>query len=79
MISAILTNGLIIDTVVYYISLPLRALPKAMAAIGMFVANCLINIPIPSGSAQANVVMPIMAPLSDVLGITRQTAILAYQ
>ena len=79
LITSILSNGQVIDTVVYYISQPLRFLPRALAAVGMFVANCIINIPIPSGSAQANVVMPIMAPLSDVLGITRQTAILAYQ
>ena len=79
LITSILSSGLVIDTIVYYISLPLRYLPRALAAIGMFVANAIINIPIPSGSAQANVVMPIMAPLADVLGITRQTAVLAYQ
>ncbi len=79
LITSILSHGYVIDTVVYYISLPLTYMPKALAAIGMFIANAIINIPIPSGSAQANVVMPIMAPLSDVLGITRQTAILAYQ
>ena len=79
LITSILSNGHVIDTIVYYISLPLGYLPKPLAAIGMFIANAIINIPIPSGSAQANVVMPIMAPLSDVLGITRQTAVLAYQ
>ena len=79
LITSILSHGLVIDTLVYYISKPLQYMPRALAAVGMFIANAIINIPIPSGSGQANVVMPIMAPLSDVLGITRQTAILAYQ
>jgi len=45
----------------------------------MFLANSVINFFIPSGSGQAATVMPIMAPLADVLGITRQTAVLAFQ
>ncbi|MGL5330483.1 MAG: TIGR00366 family protein [Peptostreptococcaceae bacterium] len=45
----------------------------------MFLANAVINLAIPSGSGQAVVAMPIMAPLADVVGISRQTAVLAYQ
>ena len=45
----------------------------------MFVVQNILNILIPSGSGQAAVTMPIMAPLSDVLGVTRQTAVLAFQ
>jgi uncharacterized ion transporter superfamily protein YfcC len=45
----------------------------------MYIFQCLLNFLIPSGSGQAAVSMPIMAPLGDILGITRQTAVLAYQ
>ncbi len=45
----------------------------------MFLANFFINALIPSGSGQATAVMPIMVPLADMLGITRQTAVLAFQ
>lgn len=42
-------------------------------------SNFFINMLIPSGSGQATAVMPIMVPLADMLGITRQTAVLAFQ
>ena len=45
----------------------------------MLVFQTLFNFIVPSGSGQALITMPIMIPLSDILGITRQTAILAFQ
>jgi uncharacterized ion transporter superfamily protein YfcC len=45
----------------------------------MFIVQMLFNFLVPSGSGQALVTMPIMAPLSDLIGVTRQTAVLAYQ
>jgi uncharacterized ion transporter superfamily protein YfcC len=45
----------------------------------MFFVNGVINLFIPSGSGQAAAIMPIMIPLSDIIGITRQTATLAFQ
>ena len=45
----------------------------------MFFVQSIINVFIPSGSGQAALVMPIMAPLGDLLGVTRQTAVLAFQ
>lgn len=78
-ISVIMTNANIIHSVVYYLTLPLRTLPHAISACGMFVINFLVNFPINSGSAQAYAVMPIMAPAADVLGISRQLAVYAYQ
>ena len=50
-----------------------------VSTLGMFFANFFINALIPSGSGQATAVMPIMVPLADMLGITRQTAVLAFQ
>lgn len=75
----ILQNGQIIDTVIYYISMPLVHLPRWLAAEGMLIVQNLINFFIPSGSGQAVVSMPIMAPLSDLLEIQRQVAVLAFQ
>lgn len=78
-ITVILEGSGILDTIVYYVSIPLASLGEQMAAIGMFIANAIINLGIGSGSGQAVVVMPIMAPLADVVNVTRQTAVLAYQ
>ena len=77
--SVILNNSGILDTIVYYISIPLGHLSSSFAAVGMFIANALINFFINSGSGQTAVMMPIMAPLSDVIGVTRQMAVLTLQ
>lgn len=77
-IVVILENGLILDTVVNYISGILEPLPTVIGALGMYFFNLIFNLIITSGSGQAAIVMPIMAPLADIIGITRQTAVLAY-
>ncbi|GAA1801493.1 hypothetical protein GCM10009771_00130 [Nesterenkonia flava] len=46
---------------------------------GMFAAQTLFNFVVPSGSGQAVATMPIMAPLADLLDVSRQTAVLAFQ
>jgi uncharacterized ion transporter superfamily protein YfcC len=73
----VLMDGRIIDTVVYSLSVPLGALPAWGSAIGMLVSQTIINFFIPSGSGQATAIMPIMTPLADLVGITRQVAVLA--
>lgn len=78
-ISVIMTNGKIIHTIVYGLSIPLSALPTSLAAVGMFIVNFFFNFFVSSGSGQCYIVMPLMAPLADVLGMTRQVAISAYQ
>ena len=78
-IGVILNKAKILDSVVYYFSLPLSSMPKSIASIGMFIVNAFINFFIPSGSGQTAVVMPVMAPLADVLGITRQMAVFTLQ
>ena len=75
----VLQEGNIIDTVVYYFSMPLSALPVWGAGIFMLIFQTLLNFFIPSGSGQAAVAMPIMAPTADLLGIPRDVAVLAYQ
>lgn len=78
-ILVIMEDGMIMDTLVYYLSLPLSHLNSVLAAWGMYISQGFINFFIPSSTGQAVVVMPILSPLSDLIGVTRQTAVLAYQ
>ncbi len=73
------TDGQIIDTILYSLSQQITRFHPIFAGQAMFVVQTLINFFIPSGSGQAALTMPIMAPLSDLLGVTRQTAVLAFQ
>ena len=67
-ILVVLQAGHIIDTIVYYLSIPLSKLPGAISAVAMFLVQTGINFFIPSGSGQAVTSMPIMAPLADLIG-----------
>ncbi len=78
-ISLLLEDGQVLHTIVHGLSVPLQQVPGALAAVGMFFIQCILNFFIPSGSGQAYVTMPIMAPLADILGVSRQVAVLAYQ
>lgn len=78
-IQIVLEKGNITDTIIYYLSLPLKELPPFLSALGMYVVQLLINFFVPSGSGQAMVTMPITAPLADIIGMTRQTAVMAFQ
>ena len=75
----VLQHGNIIDTVVYGLSLPLVHLPSLVSAECMLLVQTLINFLMPSGSGQAVVSMPIMAPLSDIIHVQRQIAVLCFQ
>lgn len=77
-ISSIMKSGNIIDTVVHALAGGLSAVPAVLQAPAMLVANTVINIFLTSGSGQAAAVMPIMTPVADLLGVTRQTAVLAF-
>ena len=72
----VLQDGNILDTIVYATSIPLSHLPKVVAAWGMYLSQGIVNFIIPSSSGQSVVVMPIMSAIADVLGISRQTAVL---
>lgn len=71
--------GNISDSIAYYLSQGLSQLPLYASAVAMSGAQSVINFFIPSGSGQALATLPIMIPVGDVLGLTRQTTILAYQ
>jgi len=69
----------ILDTMLFGASNAVSVLPRGMIAQVMFLIQCVINFFIHSGTAQAALTMPIMSPLADLVGITRQTAVYAYQ
>jgi uncharacterized ion transporter superfamily protein YfcC len=69
----------VLDTILFYSSGAISALPAVVAAQVMFVVQSIINFFIHSGTAQAALTMPIMAPLADLVGLTRQTMVYAYQ
>lgn len=78
-IYVVLDQGRIVDTIVYSMFTPLESLPQLASAIGMIFAQAAIHVPIPSVSGQAVLTMPVLVPLSDLLGLSRQITILAYQ
>lgn len=78
-IFVVLDEGQIIDTIVHGLFTPLQGLPRPVAALGMMAGQAAVHVPVPSVSGQAVLTLPILAPLSDLLGISRQVAVLAYQ
>lgn len=78
-VAVVLDGGQIMDTLVYGLGNMVGELPSLFSAIGMYFSQLGFNFVVPSGSGQALVTMPIMAPLADIIGVTRQTAVLAYQ
>ncbi|NDY94593.1 YfcC family protein [Wenzhouxiangella limi] len=78
-IALILEDGLVLHTIVNGLATPLGQLPAALSAVGMLGIQSLLNLFIPSGSGQAFVTMPLMAPIGDLVGVSRQVAVLAFQ
>ena len=78
-ILVVMEDGLIIDTLINGLSNLISSLPDSLAVVGMYITQIVVNFFIPSGSGQAAATMPVMIPLADTLGITRQTAVLAFQ
>lgn len=72
-------DGMILDTIIHAMSSAVIALPEMLAVIGMYIIQIIVNFFIPSSTGQAATIMPIMIPLADVVGITRQTAVLCFQ
>ena len=78
-ISIILKQGMIIDSIIYGLFTPMQYLPKSLAAISMMISHSLLHFPVSSYSGQAILTMPVLGPLSDLIGISRQVCVLAYQ
>lgn len=78
-VAVILEDGQILDTIVHSLGDAVSGMPSELSAVGMFAVQTGFNFVVPSGSGQAVVTMPIMAPLADLLDVTRQTSVLAFQ
>ena len=78
-VQIILTKGMIVDTIVHSVSIPLEKVGGFMSSICMFFVQLILNFFINSGSGKAVVTMPIMSPLADLVNVTQQTAVLAFQ
>lgn len=78
-IAVVMANAQITDTIVHFFGTVLIGVPAYLSSVGMMVTQTIIEFFISSGSGQAVATMPIMAPLADIIGVTRQTAVLALQ
>ena len=78
-ILVILRDARVMDTLTHGLAATIRHWPSSVSAAGIYFIQNVLNFFVPSGSGQAAVSMPIVAPLGDLLGITRQTNVLAYQ
>ncbi len=78
-IIVILEDGGVMDTILFHMATVLRGLPALVGAYLQYALQMLFNFFIPSGSTKAALTMPVMAPLADLSGITRQTVVLIYQ
>jgi uncharacterized ion transporter superfamily protein YfcC len=78
-ISLVLADGRIVDTILMRLATPLAALPGVAAALLMIPFHALVHIAVPSVSGHAVLTMPIVAPIADVLGFSREAPVVAYQ
>lgn len=78
-ISLVLGNGNVIHTIVYVLTLPLLALPKSVSSIGLTIIVSIINPLIPSATSKAAILVPIMKPVAEALGLQPNLAVVAYQ
>jgi uncharacterized ion transporter superfamily protein YfcC len=78
-ISVVLSDGRVLDTILYALATPLGRLPGLAAGMLMVPTHALLHVPVPSVSGQAVLTMPVMAPLCDLLHISRDAGVIAYQ
>jgi uncharacterized ion transporter superfamily protein YfcC len=78
-IYVVLNEGQIVDTVVQGLFTPIAGLPATLSALGMMGVQMVIHIPVPSTSSQAVLTLPLLVPVSDLIGLSRQVTVLAYQ
>jgi uncharacterized ion transporter superfamily protein YfcC len=78
-IYVVLDQGHIVDTIVQGLFTPIASLPTTLSALGMMAVHAVVHLPVPSTSGQAVLTMPLLVPLSDLIGLSRQVTVLAYQ
>jgi uncharacterized ion transporter superfamily protein YfcC len=78
-IYVVLNEGQIVDTIVQGLFAPIAGLPATLSALGMMAVQAAVHVPVPSTSSQAVLTLPLLVPLSDLIGLSRQVTVLAYQ
>ena len=78
-VSVVMTEGQVMDTVVHGAALMVSSLPSALTAVGILLGQAVFNFLVPSGSGQALITLPILVPIGDLAGVTRQVVVLATQ
>ncbi len=78
-ISLVLADGRVIDTILHALATPLGQFPPEATGVLMIPVHALLHIPVSSVSGQAALTMPIFVPLGDLVGLSRQAVVLAYQ
>jgi uncharacterized ion transporter superfamily protein YfcC len=78
-IYVVLQEGNVVDTIVHGLFTPVAGLPVTLSALGMMAVHTLVHFPVPSTSGQAVLTLPLLVPLSDLIGLSRQVTVLAYQ
>lgn len=78
-ISVVLADGHVIDTILHGLATPLNNAPASVAGLLMIPFHMIVHIPVPSASGHAVLTMPLLVPLSDLLGVSREVTVLAYQ
>jgi uncharacterized ion transporter superfamily protein YfcC len=78
-IYVVLEEGRIVDTIVHGLFTPIADLPVTVSALAMMAAHAVVHVPVPSTSGQAVLTLPLLVPLSDLIGLGRQVTVLAYQ
>jgi uncharacterized ion transporter superfamily protein YfcC len=78
-ISVVLSDGMVLDTIANALFSPLQRLPAGASAVMLFVSQSILALPMPSDSGRAMISLPIAVPLGDLLGISRQMIVLAFQ
>jgi uncharacterized ion transporter superfamily protein YfcC len=78
-IIVVLKDGKVIDTILFYVSESMRDFGKMASVSMMYMFQTILNLIIPSGSAKAALTMPIMSQFSDLIGVSRQATVVAFQ
>jgi uncharacterized ion transporter superfamily protein YfcC len=78
-ISLVLADGRVIDTILHALATPLSQVPAVATGVLMIPVHALIHIPVSSVSGQAALTMPVFVPLGDLVGLSRQAVVFAYQ
>ncbi len=78
-ISVVFNDGHVIDTILNRLAMPLSHAPATVAALMMIPFHMAVHLPVPSVSGQAVLTLPLLVPLSDLLGLSRQATVLAFQ